>query len=141
MSLEHNTVPFPCGSGISSPRTLKMCSSAHRKKSRATLENYYRIVFALVRGDSHRPRLPTELVVLICRHADFTCPFPNKELSARRRWTGYRERYTGSNIDSEQLIPLLKTAPLSMQALRSARMIEMVVQFRRDLEYKVSITY
>ncbi|KAG8730018.1 hypothetical protein FRC12_020559, partial [Ceratobasidium sp. 428] len=46
-----------------------------------TIRNYYRIVFALARGLDHRPSLPVELVICVCRYASFISPVINKSLS------------------------------------------------------------
>jgi hypothetical protein len=55
--------------------------SIDKLKALSTVQNYYRIAFALIRGGNDRPSLPLEIVTLICRGAGFLSPYLNKDLS------------------------------------------------------------
>ncbi|KAG9079165.1 hypothetical protein FS749_008766, partial [Ceratobasidium sp. UAMH 11750] len=62
----------------------KIYRSMDSLEALALTRNYYRIVFALLRGSERRPNLPVELVARICQYANFTSPNINKSLSDHR---------------------------------------------------------
>lgn len=121
---------------------LEICDSTHRINAPATLVNYYRIAFALIRGDAHRPRLPLELVLYICRYAELTWSSPNRVLSGLHAWAGQSSRRICGNFirnpPPRGLVPLVKTEPLTREALSSIERIEVFVKFVQNYKTKVS---
>lgn len=120
---------------------LEVFDSAHQVHTQATLENYYRIVSNLIRGDATRPPLPLELVIQIVRLAGLDLPYPSRDLSSLLTWIPSSPRRmcgTGLMRSPVKMVPLLKTAPLPKDALRTISSIEIVVNFLQATRYKVS---
>ncbi|KAF8601910.1 hypothetical protein BDV93DRAFT_558082 [Ceratobasidium sp. AG-I] len=117
---------------------LNVCDATHRVNAQATLENYYHVIFALIRGDTHRPSLPFELAFYVIRLAEFASPYPSKPLSGLRTWRPSTPRFTcgtGLELVPIKLVPLLKTAPLTKEALQAIIKVEVVVNFLERTEY------
>ncbi|KAF8601911.1 hypothetical protein BDV93DRAFT_524464, partial [Ceratobasidium sp. AG-I] len=106
----------------------------------ATLPVYYCVLFALVRGDAHRRQLPLELVLIICQYAGFSFLCPSDILSTHRsresHTLGSASGYSFWNRPITTLIPLLKTAPVSKEAVCCIGRIEILLKFRSDAVYK-----
>lgn len=126
----------------SRPGTLNLCKPTRRAKAQTALENYYRIFFALFRGDVHRPALPFELVISIIRHAELNFPCPSKSLSVLHTGETPLRMFTctkGLRVPFPKLVPVLKTVPLPKDGLGAIGKIEVVVKLTRDSRYRVSV--
>lgn len=110
--------------------------STRQAAALVTSKSYYRTVFALVRGDAHRPALPFELVVYIIQYAELVSPCPSKSLSD---YFTYRPSpRPKAPFDIRRHVQLLKTSPFTANNLRTIRSIEAVVNFVNYSRYKVS---
>ncbi|KAG8749243.1 hypothetical protein FRC12_013508 [Ceratobasidium sp. 428] len=105
-------------------------------QSLVTIRNYYRIVFALVRGSDHRLSLPVELVICICKYAGFISPVINRSLSDHMNCS----RFPPLPKKNKWLCPFAsvlhkaaRTGPLSLPDSRALGEIEMTVQSRKTL--------
>lgn len=81
----------------------------------APLRNYYRVGFALLRGCPQGRQLPFELVIQICRFADFRYPLPSKRLSVlHEQGRQYCRPVSWSPMSDydEAETPRLKTGPI-----------------------------
>lgn len=134
--------PTPGSHSPSRRDALGLVDSKHRASAYATLKGYYHAVFALIRGDSHRPRLPLELVVYIFRFAGLPLPYPDRDLSSLLVWRPLVRKWpkcgTGLMSSSPVLVPLLKTAPITENALRDINRVEVIVNFASNTQYYVS---
>lgn len=120
---------------------LEVFESVHELSAHDTLENYCRIVFALIRGNHTRPPLPLELVIHIIRLAKLPLPYPSRKLSSILTWSPsppMRICGTGLMRSPVKMVPLLKSAPLPKDASRTISSIEIVVNLPGTMRYKVS---
>ena len=123
------------------PDELKVCDSARQASAHAILASYYHALFALMRGNERRPALPFELAIYIVRIAGLTLPYPSRDLSSLLKWRPSSfpdECGTGLIPIPVQLVSLLKTEPLSKDALRDIRRVVVVVKFLQNTHYYVS---
>lgn len=132
--------PSPSPSPPPRPDELKVLDTAGRIDAYTILANYYRVVFALVRGDASRPRLPLELVIYIIRLAEFSLPHPSRDLSSLLKWKSCWPDGSSPEIEfmSVRLVPLLKSAPLSQDDLQNISRVEIVMNFLQHTEHYVS---
>ncbi|KAG8778525.1 hypothetical protein FRC12_024938 [Ceratobasidium sp. 428] len=104
-----------------------------------TIRNYYRIVFALVRGSDHRPGLPVELVICICKYAGFISPVISRSLSDHMncpRFPPLPKRNKWLCEFASVLHKAARTGPLFLPDLRALGEIEIIVQSRKALSRK-----
>ncbi|KAF8601906.1 hypothetical protein BDV93DRAFT_225287 [Ceratobasidium sp. AG-I] len=111
---------------------LDECDSIDPLNALATLENYYRIFFALVRGHARRVGLPVELAIYIWQYVRFCCPYPDQRLSIR-----YLRRNVPSEATNRSYAawkPLMKTPPLLKNDLNSLGRIEISMNYVQNRE-------
>ncbi|KAF8601903.1 hypothetical protein BDV93DRAFT_545625 [Ceratobasidium sp. AG-I] len=111
---------------------LDKCDPIDPLNTLAILENYYRIFFALIRGNTRRVGLPLELAICIWQHAKFCSPYPNKKLSTRYIRGEIPKRAAYGSFAT--LKRLMKTPPLLEGDLNSLGKIEISVNFIRNHE-------
>ncbi|KAG8738277.1 hypothetical protein FRC10_007077 [Ceratobasidium sp. 414] len=96
----------------------------------ATIRNYYRIVFALLRGSSSRRGLPLELVTYICRYAGFTSLHLNKSLSDHLQCQRFQSLSLPSWVRKSErpktMNTVLVSGQISAQTLRTLGKVEIV---------------
>ncbi|KAG8778526.1 hypothetical protein FRC12_024939 [Ceratobasidium sp. 428] len=102
-----------------------------------TIRSYYRIVFALVRGSDHRPSLPVELVISICKYAEFISPVINRSLSDHTNCSRFPCMpriiccYAGKP-PPRILHTAIRTGPLLLPDLRALGEVTITIQFRKS---------
>ncbi|KAF8592961.1 hypothetical protein BDV93DRAFT_567094 [Ceratobasidium sp. AG-I] len=129
--------PPPPPPSLPRPDALEVCESTHQINAPDTLANYYRLIFALFRGDNHRPPLPFELVIYIARLSELASPYPSKLLSSLLTWKPSPPRIFIGVLYPSRLIHLIKTPPLPQDALRTICKIEVTVNFVESTRFKV----
>ncbi|KAF8601904.1 hypothetical protein BDV93DRAFT_584687 [Ceratobasidium sp. AG-I] len=111
---------------------IDVYDSIRRVSAEASLANYYRVVFALIRGDINRSPLPFELAIYTIQLARLASPYPSRALSGLLTWHLNRPAVYMDAIarnSHEKLVPLLKTKPLSSDALRAVSKVKVVMKF------------
>ncbi|KAF8601900.1 hypothetical protein BDV93DRAFT_607854 [Ceratobasidium sp. AG-I] len=129
--------PSPPPSPPPRPDELKVFDPARQSSAHAIVATYYRVVFALIRGNKRRPGLPFELVIYIVRVAGLTLPYPRRDISRRLRWRPNFPDECGWGLERMpvKLIPMLKTASFTQDALRDISRVEVVVNFVENTQY------
>lgn len=117
----------------SRPDALVVCGPTEQADARATLENYYRVIFALARGNTHRPPFPFGLILYVLQFAELASPYPSKSLSDFYTWRLY-----ASPPFRARRIQFLKTPPLTADDVRDIVQVEVVINFVYNIESKVS---
>ncbi|KAG8721328.1 hypothetical protein FRC09_008048 [Ceratobasidium sp. 395] len=129
------------GDKASTSETLKCCDrivyTTTDQTAAEQLQNYYRIIFALVRGAGPGARrgLPLELVTYIYRYAGFTSPYLNKPLSDHLKC----QRFTPLSLPdwvrkssvSKTTNMILVTCQISASALQRLGKVEIVAKRAR----------
>lgn len=104
------------------------------------LFSYYRLVLALIRGTSHRPSLPTELVLHILQFAQLVSPHPTKKLSSKYACSRpipvplYHGLFRVGRLPLG-VVSFMRTPPL----MREVEQIEIVVKYVGDCRQAVSV--
>ncbi|KAG9081673.1 hypothetical protein FS749_007475 [Ceratobasidium sp. UAMH 11750] len=106
--------------------------AANKSQIEATIRNYYRIIFALVRGTDNRRGLPLELVTYIYRYAGFTSPHLNESLSDHLQCTRFPALSLPPWIHSSEhpktMNMVLLSSQISAQELRALGKMEIVAK-------------
>ncbi|KAF8596651.1 hypothetical protein BDV93DRAFT_563126 [Ceratobasidium sp. AG-I] len=131
----HHPLPARCRQSAGPP--LQIYDPDRSLDTETLLRTSYQVVFALIRGDPQRPRLPLELVVHICHLMCLTQPNPSKTFSAQRAAQSFAVSYGCTPPRPEAKI-LLKTPPLSTSGggILGVARFEIVVKSVGDNEYR-----
>ncbi|KAG8719043.1 hypothetical protein FRC08_003788 [Ceratobasidium sp. 394] len=108
--------PYPSNDVLAIPR------------DRPPLRKYYMVALALARGSERdrRPRLPEELVILICRFANFHCPSAEYTFEADQAVT---VRADGSSVASKIW---MQSPPLTTRTLGKIHSIQLFTDSRHQ---------
>ncbi|KAG9079167.1 hypothetical protein FS749_008768 [Ceratobasidium sp. UAMH 11750] len=123
---------FPPHTGHLECCERKVYSAMDSLEALALTQNYYRIVFALLRGSERRPSLPVELVTRICQHINFISPNINKSLSDHRCCLRHRPKPRIKRcvypISPPTINRVLQTKQISRSELRVLGGVEVLVE-------------